>query len=886
MADLLDRLKAALADRYQIERELGSGGMATVYLAQDLKHERQVAVKVLRPELAAALGSERFLREIKVAANLNHPRILPLHDSGEADSFLYYVMPYVEGESLRDKLNREKQLSVDKAIAITKQVGAALDYAHDQGVIHRDIKPENILIHQGEALVADFGIALAVSVAGGTRITDTGLSLGTPEYMSPEQATGERQLDARSDVYSVGAVTYEMLVGDPPHMGNTIQAIIAKVVSVVPQPVSRVRHTVPSNVDAAVMKALAKTPADRFASGAEFAEALANPAFALPTAAGVAATITQREGPWKRVAVVTTAIAAFTTLFALWALLRLPPEAPKNLTRVSIPMPDGEEVVDFLGPDIAISRDGRRLVYFGPSELFFQLWLRPLDSLHARPLPGTENTSNPVFSPDGDHVAFYQSGSLKVVSTSGAPPEEIVGSVRPHCVDWASDGMIYFGSANGGISRVMATGGEPEVLTVPDTSRGELHNAVDVLPNGAGALFVRWRGQYGNADIAVLDFGTGEVRRLVSGLRPQYAESGHMVYVRSDSVLVAVPFDQDRMVVSGQVKALLDGVSLSADGTAEYTLSETGSLLYHKAINVQNQAVWVDQDGVEREIDPDWTGEMQSPALSPDDSRLAINAFTRGSRNIWIKTLDRGPFQRLTFEGSRNLWPVWTPDGRFVTFGSNRTGQFDLWQKRADFSRSATQLHEVEVEVEAFPSAWSPDGRWLVFSSDRSGNPNIYAIQPEIDSIPVPLVATEFSERSPALSPDGRWLAYSSDLSGHFQVYVQPFPNVDDVVQQVSVAGGMEPTWAQNGRELFYVSGNQEMVVADVETSPVFRRLGEHVLFSTADYVIQNLYHSYAVSHDDQRFVMLKRLRGSRDEVMLVLNFFEELKQRVGTGND
>ena len=222
MADILDRLKAALADRYQIERELGSGGMATVYLAHDVKHDRQVALKVMRPELSAILGGERFLREIRIAAKLNHPHILALHDSGQAQEFLFYVMPYVVGESLRAKLNREKQLSVDEAISITKQVGAALDYAHEQRVIHRDIKPENILIHQGEALVADFGIALAISTAGGARLTDTGLSLGTPEYMSPEQATGERELDARSDMYSLGAVTYEMLVGEPPHIGNTV----------------------------------------------------------------------------------------------------------------------------------------------------------------------------------------------------------------------------------------------------------------------------------------------------------------------------------------------------------------------------------------------------------------------------------------------------------------------------------------------------------------------------------------------------------------------------------------------------------------------------------------------------------------------------------------
>jgi serine/threonine-protein kinase len=274
MADILDRLKAAFAGRYQIERELGSGGMATVYLAHDLKHDRQVALKVMRPELSAILGGERFLREIRIAAKLNHPHILALYDSGDSDGFLYYVMPHVEGESLRAKIEREKQLSIDEAVSLTRQVASALDYAHQQGVIHRDIKPENILLHRGEAVVADFGIALAVTAAGGERLTETGLSLGTPEYMSPEQATGGGKLDQRADIYSLGAVLYEMVTGEPPQTGATVQAVIAKLLSERPTQPRVVRDSVPETADRAIMKALAKVPADRFDSVGEFATAL------------------------------------------------------------------------------------------------------------------------------------------------------------------------------------------------------------------------------------------------------------------------------------------------------------------------------------------------------------------------------------------------------------------------------------------------------------------------------------------------------------------------------------------------------------------------------------------------------------------------------------
>src|SRR5678809_932156 len=273
------RLGAALADRYRIERELGAGGMATVYLAHDLKHERQVAIKTLKPELAAVLGAERFIVEIKTTAALQHPHILPLFDSGEADGFLYYVMPYIQGETIREKVNRETQFGVDEAVRIAREIADALDYAHRHGVIHRDIKPENILLHDGRAMVMDFGIALAVSAAAGGRMTETGLSLGTPHYMSPEQATAEKEISARSDIYSLASVLYEMLTGNPPHTGASAQQIIAKIVTEPAQPVTSLRRSVPPNVAAAVAKALERLPADRFGSAAKFAEALENPAF-------------------------------------------------------------------------------------------------------------------------------------------------------------------------------------------------------------------------------------------------------------------------------------------------------------------------------------------------------------------------------------------------------------------------------------------------------------------------------------------------------------------------------------------------------------------------------------------------------------------------------
>src|SRR4051812_47824864 len=283
MPELLGRLQSALADRYRLDREAGAGGMATVYLAQDIRHDRPVAVKVLRPELAAVIGAERFLAEIKLTANLQHPHILPLFDSGEADGLLYYVMPYVEGETIREKLNRETQFAVDEAVRIAREVADALDYAHRHGVIHRDIKPENLLLHDGRAMVMDFGIALAVSAAAGGRMTETGLSLGTPHYMSPEQATADKEITPRSDIYSLASVLYEMLAGQPPHIGGAAQQVIMKIITEQAAPVNTMRKNVPANVVAAISRALEKLPADRFENAKAFSDALANGAFSHAT---------------------------------------------------------------------------------------------------------------------------------------------------------------------------------------------------------------------------------------------------------------------------------------------------------------------------------------------------------------------------------------------------------------------------------------------------------------------------------------------------------------------------------------------------------------------------------------------------------------------------
>ncbi|TFH64871.1 MAG: serine/threonine protein kinase, partial [Gemmatimonadales bacterium] len=409
MSDTDARLHAALADRYRLEEEIGAGGMATVYLAHDLRHNRKVALKVLRPDLAALIGAERFLKEIETTANLQHPHILPLHDSGEADGFLYYVMPFVEGDTLRDKLTREKQLSVNEAVELIRGVAAALDYAHRNGVIHRDVKPENVLLHDGQATVADFGIALAVRQAGGTRLTETGLSIGTPSYMSPEQAMGDRELDARSDIYSLGAMLYEMLAGEPPFVGGNAQAIVAKILTEAPPLVTKTRQSVPPHVSATIQKALARLPADRFPTAADFASALLNPGFTAGTVSDFAGR--PKQALWNPISLGAVGLATVAIAVAGWALLR---PTVKSVTRIVMGFAAGQPIPAYYGAPtddrLALSPDGSLLVYQAGTNGDYFLVVRDLAQLEARTLPGTEGGGYPAISPDGERVAFLTRG--------------------------------------------------------------------------------------------------------------------------------------------------------------------------------------------------------------------------------------------------------------------------------------------------------------------------------------------------------------------------------------------------------------------------------------------------------------------------------------------
>ncbi len=889
MPELLGRLQSALADRYRLEREVGAGGMATVYLAQDVRHDRRVALKILRPELAAVIGAERFLAEIKLTANLQHPHILPLFDSGEADGYLFYVMPFVEGETLRDRLTREKQLPVPDAIRIAGEVASALDYAHRHGVVHRDIKPENILLHDGQALVADFGIALAASKASGSRMTETGMSLGTPHYMSPEQAMGEREITARSDVYAIGAVLYEMLTGEPPFTGSTAQAIVARVVTETPRPLHAQRHTIPAHIESAVLTALEKLPADRFASAAEFAEALKGRSVSgVSTATTVRVPAAAPDGRRTNgLAIGALTAAAIATAAALWGWFR--PQPAPVVSRYSLLLRAAEALrPSAIAGNVAISPDGNRIAYIGPAEGGTRLWLREHDKLRPIPISGTEGGVSPFFSPDGNQLAFIVGGrSLRVVPLGGGPPVTLTDSLNASGGDWGADGYIYT-ELNEGLGRLRATGGPVEALFRLSDERHEIGAEYpSVMPGGKGVVFRRrLAGQSANEfDIMAMTIPGGTPRPLLKGVFARYALSGHLLVVTGDGKLLAVPFDPKKMVITGAPVAVLEGMLRSGPFEVNLAVSDNGTLVYTAGgSSATNGAWWVYRNGTASQVDTSWhvQGTINSVALSPDAKAIAVGVLRGANQDIWVKQLPTGPFSRLTFGDTVRSRATWSGDGRSAIYISDLgAGAGDPVLRRADGTGTPQVLLHLKGTTfgQAVPSR---DGRWLVLrrSTAEAGNGDIFAVR-QGDTTLVPVVTSNARELSPALSPDGRWLAYSSDESGTFEVYVRPFPDAATARWQVSASGGNNPLWSRDGRELFYINGRGEMATVPVAPGPTFNAGEPRVLFSVGDYTVGGNAGVYDVSPDGKRFLMIRPMAGvGETELVVVQNWFEELKRR------
>jgi Tol biopolymer transport system component/predicted Ser/Thr protein kinase len=904
MSDIPSRLAAALADRYRIERELGKGGMATVYLAHDVKHNRRVAVKVLRPELSAILGAERFLKEIEVTANLQHPNILPLYDSGEArvppdaeaagagggNVFLYYVMPYVEGESLRDRLDREKQLAVDDAVEIARAVAGALDFAHQRGVIHRDIKPENILLQAGQALVADFGIALALSAAGGgTRLTETGLSLGTPHYMSPEQAAADRELDGRTDVYSLGAVLYEMLVGQPVFTAGSAQAIVAKVLTETPTPVSRDRPSVPPHVDAAVAVSLAKLPADRFSTTAAFAAALVNPGFTSPVATPATGgagggSVANRARHWA----ITAGVGALALVAGL--LLRGGTGSASEVVRLHLYTPPEHAI--FVQNDenapFAISPDGHRIVYSAldstTGEAQLRLFLRRIDQQEAVPVPGTEDAIAPFFSPEGNWIGFAteQDEQLKKVPLAGGPAVTLAGDVGEAAGggSWGDDGYIVYTSTDYGLSRVRATGGDPELIT-RDTVPDEGMFWPWVLPGGDAVLFEWCRSQCAQTDLAVLDVASGTIDVVVPGATQGWFVAGYLLYATTDGDVYGVRFDPSRRAVSGTPTLFFPGVRQGSPSGSRFAASPAGTMMYIPgvALRVPKQLVEVTRSGRETPVGAR-TGDFETPRWSPDGRRIAMTI----DGQIWIYDVSSETLSQLTFEDA-NFRPTWSPDGARVAFYSRRSDEWDLYWAPADFSGTSERVAEGEDTMNGSTTFWSRDGRWIIV--DGWGDPDaddqdIFAIGTGDDRTRRTVVSTEANEEAGAVSPNGEWIAYSARApSGQPQVYIRAFL-AEGGRWLISTGVAVTPLWASDTEVVYVDVPTRTMMAATLEFGTTVRVAQRTPLFDLGPYTgIGSGSPGYDISRDGERLLMLRAGSARRvDPVpVVVLHWFAEAQR-------
>jgi serine/threonine protein kinase/Tol biopolymer transport system component len=880
---------------YEIVAPLGAGGMGEVYRALDTRLDRTVAIKILPAQLSSdPIRKQRFEREAKTISSLNHPHICVLHDVGSQDGISYLVMECVEGETLAKRLEKGP-LPLEQVLKYGMQIADALDKAHRSGVVHRDLKPGNIMLTATGAKLLDFGLAKPVAVladvatltAGVTQttpMTQEGAIVGTFQYMSPEQIEG-KDLDGRSDIFSLGAVLYEMLTGQRAFQGKSQLSVASAILEKDPPPISTVKPLTLPSLDHAIRRCLAKDPEERWQTARDLALEIKwlaeSSSHTSPPSNAPARTLRTLWGGavlWGAASLLLVAVSGLVIL----NLKPSPPPLP--VSRFSITLPPGQQLAGLDGgPAVALSPDGTLIAYVARKGGAQLLYLRPLDSLDARPVAGTEDAVCPFFSPDGQWLGFFAGNKLKKVSTQGGPVQTLGDVPMGRGASWSDQGMIALAPTNNSSLRQMPdTGGTSQPVTRFD--KGEVgHRWPEFLPGGKALLFAAAATNFNwnHGRVAVQSLATSERRDLVQeATNPRYSNSGHLIYVQGAS-LVAAPFDPQRTVVTGAGVPVVDGVLKSTTtGAAQYSISSTGSLIYvpGNEDSAQSSLVWVSRNGTEEPVAAPPRAYI-FPRISPDGGRVAVDIRGQESQ-IWLYDLNRGTLTRLTFEGSLSLSATWTPDGKRLAVQSNKEGPLNIFLKPADGSSGLERL--TTSEFLQFPMSWSPDGQLLAFGEiDPNSGYDIWVLRLS-DHKAQPFLRTQYNESVPRFSPDGHWLAYVSDESGRWEVYVQPYPGPGGK-WQISTEGGMEPTWNPKGGELFYRLGDKMMSVS-VAIEPTFKAGKPRVLFEKHYEPTPATGPNYDLSPDGQRFLMLKpsdQETAAPIQINVVLNWSEELKRRV-----
>ena len=847
------RFAEQIADRYRLERELGQGGMATVYLAEDVRHRRHVAIKLLHPELSAVIGSERFLQEIELTASLQHPHILPLFDSGSADGQLFYVMPFIDGETLRGRLDRERQLSVDDALRIAREVADALQYAHERGVIHRDIKPENILLQGGHALVADFGIALALQHAGGQRMTQTGLSLGTPHYMAPEQAMGERSIDARADIYALGAITFEMLAGEPPFTAPTLQGVIARVTTEEARAVHTLRRTVPVGVSQVIATSLHKIPSDRQPTARDFAAALQSgmqtTAHAI-SSADTAQSSGTAETPARRGLRYTGALAVLVTAAGLGYVT--PRGDGTSSTSAAVPtvamlVPESDEWWDGSGKSIAMSPDGRRVAVVSGGDGTSGLIIRSLDSLGSRSVPGTSGATLPFWSRDGASLAFFADGQLKVADLATGAVRQLCAAPLPGGGSWGVDDVILYLPENASpVHRTSPASAECKPLGVrqpPESMRG---GGVQFLGDGRHFIVATdvsvWVGAIGDDSLSWLTDA-----RLHRGI----AGGGDILLYKPDGssgTLSAQRIDLKARRLIGQPVGIIDGVG-NPGGYTAVTASLNGTLVAFASREERGPGrLWVVSRNGTTLDSLTLPGEgFGRRSFSHDGQRIVVGGWSLSihdrAAGTWTSLL---PGQQATPRLSNSA--VWAPNDTAVAFVSRQFGRHAGGDTIMVVDSRGRNVRVVTGDRDATrsmgPRDWSPDGRYLLFRYSAGGG--AANSEPWVYDFATSQRRLLFAEPSDIgdmrISPDGRFIAYEARVGREPSIFVRPFLAAGAAVR-VSTREGTLPRWTGREGDLVFSTNGGEIMRVRIDgtgrptSSPavVFRPTTAGVVSSNVD---------------------------------------------------
>jgi serine/threonine-protein kinase len=896
---------------YRVQEKIGAGGMGEVYRALDTRLCRDVALKVL-PEAFArdAERMARFEREAKVLASLNHPNIASIYGLEESNGARALVMELVEGPTFAERISQGR-ISLEEVLTFAKQIADGLEYAHERGIIHRDLKPSNVkLTPDSQVKLLDFGLAKALegettepelqdSPTLSAAATRTGVLLGTAAYMSPEQARGKR-VDRRADIWAFGCMLYEMLAGRAAFTGETTSDILASVIRAEPD-WSSLPGSVPPRIHELLRRCLQKDAKQRLRDIGDariIIEEVLSGSVASDTvpAGGLTRGLQHRGMGWAWL-VAGLLLGAVGAVVIASYLRPSPGEGPVSRFAFGFPAPDNQPVAsegfplrDF--PAVAISRDGTKIAYVGARGHTTQIFLRRVDHLEPQPLPDSANATSPFFSPDGQWVGFFADGKLKKASVQGGEATTLCDAPINRNATWGPDSTITFApTLFGGLMRVSAGGGSPEILTAPDVSKGELtYRWPEILPGGKAVLFVIANaqdiGSFSESKIVAMRLDTREKKILpILGTYPRYSPSGHLLFER-DGRVFAVAFDPHRLEVTGQPVPVLDGVKTSPNsGAADFAVSDTGSLVYlpENAYIHDGQIVWVDRKKQVKELAAP-ARHYGSPHISPDGERIAVAIPTGSSgSDVWVYEIPHGTLTRLTFDEHSSA-PIWSPDGKRIAFATTRPTGPAILVKPADGSGAEETLVAGESLI-LVPTSWSSDGKFLAYWAVGSATGrDIWIVPLTGERKPQPFLQTKFNEMQARFSPDSRWIAYQSEESGRYEVYVQPFPGPGGK-WQISTNGGTTPVWAQNGRELFYMSSGNFMSVS-VTAQPTFSASTPRIVADYPPFLMGRLSNGvYDVSADGQRFLFVRANveNGPPDEVRVVLNWTEELKHLAPT---